>query len=136
MNLTTIYKTFDMILTEKNFTKCPDKHGQYLIFHRRNSRAKCLYVGASIRLNIRATRYFGEAKNAWDNYYLGAMISGLPKNEIHVGIKFSNACDLTTFTAEEKQMIKACKPLFNNPKLPYIKREYTINFFNRTVTAN
>ncbi len=113
---------FDAMLSEKNFRECPKGVGIYVLYHQGGSRRCYLYVGASIKIENRAIRFF--CHEEIKNFYLSKMVGALPKNELFVGVKFHNDCDIEELAQKEMEVIQMFRPLFNASHLRYCKTNH------------
>ena len=91
--------------------------GVYGVYHRRWGQESCLYIGASIRLTQRVSRFF-TPKGRVENPYLYWLLKGIIEDGQHdrITIKFYFASDIHNLGYYEKFFVEKYKPFFNlNP---------------------
>lgn len=107
-------KLFDCFIDHTNYKSFNGKHGVYCLFHVIKSSYVPLYVGSSIKLKTRATRFFQSQNHYSGNEYVRAILKYLGPKVIRVGIKEPECHSSIELLTWEKIYQEQLNPILNH----------------------
>ena len=114
LSKTNTQKLFDCLIDHTNYKQLKDDCGVYCLFHLRNNRYIPLYVGSSVKLKIRATRFFRSQEGYSGNEYVSAIIKQVTNKKIVVGVKFVDCITHPELLIWERIYQEQIKPILNH----------------------